>query len=359
MSEVPRKILIHDQLVSLIRDGIRKKRWDGHLPSESELCRDFQVSKMTLRKALAQLAAEKWIELGGRGKRHRIQRRFGKLRTPTDARTIRVLTPFRFSGWSSPEHTLLDSVTERVERSGFRMKVEHHPRLFERFQAATLARLDALPDTAAWVLCYSTPQIQKWFASHNRPAVVAGRVVDNLPLTSIYPDTEAGARHAAGLLVGRGHRELVYLRAKVTSIGELRASELFVAEAKRLGASARLVSYDRAREPISKLMAELLLSRPVPTAYYVGASEVALTVLCHLQATGFRVPRDVSLIAGWDDYHLDLTYPVIARYRTDGRLLGRRIGDAVMELVDHGLGRIRTIPIVPEFVPGGSVAACK
>jgi hypothetical protein len=43
-------------------------------------------------------------------------------------------------------------------------------RNFERFEPSRLARLDALPDTAAWLLFYSNESIQRWFVSQGRPA---------------------------------------------------------------------------------------------------------------------------------------------------------------------------------------------
>ena len=94
MPRTLRQITLHDQLVAALREAIDRARWSSHLPSESVLCREFQVSRMTLRKALSQLATEKWIALGGRGKAHQILRLArGKKQIHSSARTIRVLTP--------------------------------------------------------------------------------------------------------------------------------------------------------------------------------------------------------------------------------------------------------------------------
>jgi LacI family transcriptional regulator len=358
MAQLPHRISLHDQLVALLREGILASRWNDELPSEAELCREFHVSRMTLRKALAQLAVERWITLGGRGRFHGIYRKPLKREIAT-ARTIRVLTPFSSAGVGSIDHVLFETLSERVTKTGFRLEIEHHPQLFKSFQASKLARLDALPDTAAWVLFYATEPIQRWFASRRRPTVVAGRVHDSLPLSNIYPDTLAAARHAAGLLCSRGHGDLVYLIANLTSLGDRLASEVFVAEAQRLGARARVVNYDAGDPSVGKAMMDMLASRPRPTGYVTGASEVAITVLCHLQSAGVRVPANASVIALWDDFILDCTYPVIARYHTDGRAFGRHIGRTLLDLIRHGTGKVRSIPIIPEFVAGGSVGSGK
>ncbi len=309
---------------------------------------------MTLRKALAQLALERVIELGGRGCRHRIRRKV-KRQLPATARTIRLLTPFGMQRSGSINSVIINSFHDRVAALGFRLEIEHHPGIFERYQPAKLARLDALPDTAAWVLFYSNEQIQQWFVSRGRPTVLAGRAMEEIPLTTVFPDTEASGRHAAGLFYARGYREMVYLRAELTSLGDRLGSEAFVAEARRLGARARILTYGEHGPLVAKMMWDLIASRPRPTAYVVGASEVAITVLCHLLSAGIRVPADAGLIAMWDEHHHDLTFPTIARYRIDAGLYGRRMADAVLDVIHHGNVVVRRVPLIPEFVAGGSV----
>lgn len=357
MSQPPIRTTLHHQLVTLLRQGIDKGRWTGELPSEAELGREFQVSRMTLRKALAQLAAEEWIVLGGRGFPHRVLRRRRQRKSsivPT-ARTIRVLTPFGFSGWNTTAFELLETLTERVSASGYRVEIEHHRAVFEKFQASKLARLDALPDTAAWLLFYATAPIQRWFAASGRPTMVVGRIHESIPLSCIYPDTSAAAHHAAGRLYSCGHRDMVYFIENLTSLGDRMASEVFVAEARRLGARARIVNYEGDAPSIRNTVLDVMASRPRPTAFTSGSPGIAITVLCHLLSAGIRVPTEAAVLAMWDDVDLDVTLPTIARYRTDGKIMGRKIQLALMDLIRNGSGKIRSMPMMPEYVAGGSV----
>jgi DNA-binding FadR family transcriptional regulator len=129
MAEIPRRISLQDQVVELMRSGILGSRWQGHLPPESELCHEFQVSRMTLRKALAQLASERWIELGGRGRFHRICRRPRKAAAAV-GRTVRLLTPFSFAELSSSFHAIIKVITDRLAKNGYRLEIECHPGVF-------------------------------------------------------------------------------------------------------------------------------------------------------------------------------------------------------------------------------------
>jgi DNA-binding LacI/PurR family transcriptional regulator len=324
------------------------------MPSEAELCREFRVCRTTLRKALAQLAAERWIESGGRGRLHRILRRPRRKAVPT-ARTVRLLTPFGLVGWSSSLHQMIEELWARLSAAGYRVELEHHPGVFKRFQSAKLEHLDALPETAAWLVMYATEPIQRWFATRNRPTVLLGRAHEGVELSSIHPDAGAVARHAAGLLCARGHRELVYLIATLTSIGDRTLAEIFTAEARRLGARAEIVAYEAGEEGVTKAMKHLIAARPRPTGFAVGAPETAIATLCHLQAAGIRIPSEASVVCMWDDAYLGSTYPRMAHYRIDGQVFGRMVANAVLDLIRHGIGKVRTESIMPDYVPGGTV----
>ncbi|RYD69349.1 MAG: GntR family transcriptional regulator [Verrucomicrobiaceae bacterium] len=358
MKFLPQRISLTDQVVAAIRADIISARWTAELPSESELCRELQVSRVTLRRALAQLFMEKWIETGGKGRHHRILRVTPKPQAPP-SRTIRILIPFPSVRLGSTEHDILTSVSERMEGAGLRTELESLPRVFENFRARTLADLDAKPDTAAWILFYSTKEIQQWFATCGRPTVVAGRVYNNLPLSSIYPDSEAAARHVAGLLHARGHDDVIYLIANLTSLNDRLGADTFIAEARRLGMRARTVHYEADNESLGKVLKNAIASKPRPTGYVIGASERSITVLCHLLAAGIRVPAEANVVSLWDDYSLSCTHPTIARYRTDGRILGKHIGKTLLDQLRHGTGKIKTIPVMPEFLAGGTLGTLR
>lgn len=138
---------LHDQCVALLHEAICSARWKDEMPSEAELVRELNVGRMTLRRALSQLAAEGWIDLGGRGCRHRVKRR-AVLRAPANGKTFRVLTPYRFSELGSCNHQLLNETTERLGNSGYHLEIERHPGIFTRFDPKMAERLAALPGTA-------------------------------------------------------------------------------------------------------------------------------------------------------------------------------------------------------------------
>lgn len=351
MSLVPQRFSLSDQTVKILRQGIEGARWAGELPSEAELCRELQISRVTLRRALERLVSEGLIARGGRGCHHRI--RAGRaVRPAPSGTTLRLLTPYPLHAMGSVHHVVLDSLMERLGPLGYRVEFEHRPLLFKRHQPAELARLDALPDTAGWLLFFATEAMQRWFADCRRPCLLVGRAHEGVALPAVYPDTLASVRHAAGLLYQRGHRDVVYLRADFTSLSDRLGGELFVAETRRLGGRARVVTHAPEVAALRRQLDGLLAARPRPTAFYSGCPEHCLTVLCHLQSAGLRVPADIAILSGWVDEFLRYSVPSFAHYRVDGSELGRKAAALLTELLRDGPGKTRTLRVLPKFVPG-------
>ena len=353
-----RRFSLPAQAAEALRNGITDAQWQNRLPSEAELCRELQVSRGTLRKALAQLGAEGLIASAGRGLHHNI------LRTPRAAagsrgKVIRILIPEAPERLGELHLIICDSLRAHAGRGGYLVEFELHPRLFRlRTLAgleAYLSRLNALPGTKGWVVLGSSEIIQRWFSTRRLPCVVIGPPHPGVKVACVWPDTQASARHAAGLFHARGHRDIVYMSPKKTTLGDHRGAAAFLHEASRLGLNARVITHANGMETLCKAVDELLAERRPPTAFFHYSGYDCLTLLCHLQNSGRKVPRDISVIAGWAESFLTFTEPPITHYRIDGFATGRKIARMLIDQIERRAIAPRHAVILPEFIAGGTL----
>jgi DNA-binding GntR family transcriptional regulator len=75
ISPLPVRVSLVDQTVEMIRQLISSQRWTDLLPGEEAMRAQLGISRVTLRKALAELAEQGWITFGGRGSRHGVNSR--------------------------------------------------------------------------------------------------------------------------------------------------------------------------------------------------------------------------------------------------------------------------------------------
>ena len=345
---------LSEQATTYLRQGIREVRWRGELPSEVQLCREMQVSRVTLRAALTQLAEEKLIVPGGRGRHHRIRAR-KKASPRKEGHIVRFLSPYRWSQAGVSLMSLCEGIASRLGRQDYRLEIEIHPAIYTRDPARELKRLCELPDTAGWIISFGTEVIQRWVAQHDYPCVIVGYAYPEARISHVYPDTRAIARHAAGAFVRRGYRDLAYFIAELTSLGDRLASQAFVEEAARLGARAQIIQHSGEPSGLRSVLKQQLHAGPRGTAYFSTSPEHCVTILTTLLRAGLSIPKDAAVLCGQADPMLFYTAPTIAHYETEPAKLGRKAGSLFLSVLQEGKSRLRSTGMQAKFVSAESL----
>jgi DNA-binding LacI/PurR family transcriptional regulator len=353
MNALPQRQFLTDQAAALLREALARGQWGSTLPSEVELCRELQISRVTLRRSLRQLAQEGRIKFGGRGKHHRVLD--AKIRLPShQGHTIRLLSPYPRHQINASSQLVQNALHERLSKEGFSMHVEVHPGVYQRLAERDMARLLTLPDTGGWLLYLSTREVQEWFAKAGRPCVVLGRVHEGVELANVEFDFRSSCFHAAGLLLARGHTELCFLAPHPMTAGDKASAEGFCEGAAkgRPGGRATIVNYDTTVPDLCRALTGQMARRPPPTGILVAWPEHTFTVLGWLQRQGWRVPEDVAVISRSDDQYLNYSIPSVARYSVDSERMGRKAAELLLGQMRHGAGKIQSVRLMPEFIRG-------
>jgi DNA-binding LacI/PurR family transcriptional regulator len=357
MPDMPQRHSLVSQMADILRDGISRGIWRDRLPGERALCGQYQVSRNTLRAALGQLQRDKLIEaLHGSGNRilSKPRRQAGRLQS----RDVGLLSPEPLERLRPTQTLWIDELRAMLSERGCRLHVFHGRPYFRANPGPALERLIAENPHGCWILTLSNAAIQRWFARHDVPCVVAGSVHAGLDLPYRDLDHRAMCRHAAGVFLGLGHRKLALVITKSQLAGDLESEAGFVEgvqKSSHAGAEVQVCRHDGSVDGIGHAVRRLVEQRPPVTAVLVANAYHYLTVVTRLGQAGRRVPADVSVISRDDDLFLSYLVPGPARYAASSHALAKSLLRPVEELLEKAPPGRRGLRLMPEFRTGGSV----
>jgi LacI family transcriptional regulator len=359
MMELPKRASLVEQVANLVRRGLQQGDWADYLPGEITLSQQLKVSRPTLRAALEILQREGLIAVS-QGSRRSITGRPTRVAASSGKKTVAVMAGLPFHDLSPFSLYLINTLQEHLQDHGCKLHVHAEHRFGTNGSVRSIENLVAHTRADCWVLVGPSPVIVKWFAERNVPAIAAGGVEEGLDLPSMEVDNQAVARHAAGMFVRHGHTRI----ALVMSDWSFRPIE----EGFREGVATvktdapvelQVLRNNRAVQQIQAAMNSLFASSSRPTALLVVRPKHVLTIMSHLTNSGFRIPRDVSLISMGHHPFLDDMTPSVAHYAFNWSLFGKRFAQLTHQLLRRGALPSRQILIMPEFVEGGTLAEWK
>jgi hypothetical protein len=343
-----------DRVAGALRAALQRGLHRGALPPERRLCRDLGVGRSTLRDALAALTEEGHIAPGHRGRRRSI---LHAVRAPAPPSRVIMLTPFATADLPPFPLRLADELRSIFAAIPLPFDVRTS-RAFRAVRAdGFLRRLVRDEGPAVWLLLRAPARIQEWFDRNGVPAVVIGHPHPGVRLPAITENLRAAARHAAALLLSRGHKRLALLR-EAGDIAGHQLVEAILKEACARAAGAHLVveQHDGTAEGAAAAVDRIARPARRPTGLMVVDAYDAVTAVTGLARKGLRVPEDMSLVVLFDDASLDRLLPPLTRYRTSRTAMARWAAETAVALAS-GRPPPRRRPPIPAFVAGASVVA--
>ncbi len=358
-NSLPQRQSLVAQTVAFLNAQIDAVVWRDWLPSERSLCELLQVSRNTLRAALAQMRQDGRIRpvhgagnqiLGG--PRPKI--------SPPRSQDVALLTPEPIERLRPMQSLWIDDLRALLSERGVRLRVFHGHHYFSSNPGRALQKLVARNPHGCWVLMLAGEHVQRWFGKNAIPCVVAGSTHPGVDLPFRDLDHRAMCRHAAGVLLGLGHRRLALLTQKSRRAGDLASEAGFVEgvrQSRHPEADAMVIYHEESVSGIAQAVRRILKLQPAPTALLIVHPHTYLAVASRLAQSGVRVPAAISLISRDDDPFLSFIVPVAARYVIAPHLMAKSVVRPVLELLEGNPVTQRGSLIMPEFVRGESIAA--
>jgi DNA-binding LacI/PurR family transcriptional regulator len=209
-----------------------------------------------------------------------------------------------------------------------------------------------------WVLLSVDKDLQLWFSERRLPALVVGSCHPGVHLPSLDIDYRAVCRHAAGILLGKGHRRLALIVPDSGRAGDLASEAGFCEAVKRHSARdvthAQVVRHNGTVPGLQLKLDDLFRGPQPPTALLVAQGQHLIRVLVYLLRHGFTVPDAVSLIGRDRDLIFD---DAIAHYNYESDAFARRLSHLMLQMLGQGFLSPEPTLIFPKYLPAGTVRA--
>ena len=357
---LPQRLSLIAQTVESLRSGILAGHWREYLPSERKLCAQLQVSRSTLRSALKELERNGWLEVSER-QRRRIVKKVGLRKTGSTStkRVVRVITESPLFQMSPMTALVINVLRNTLNRAGIVVEIHEGRAFYSNRPARALKELVNSHPNSVWLLCYSKEQVEHWFVRQGLPCLVLGSSRPDMPLPSIDADYRAVGRHAGGVLLRKGHRNIALMLPQDVFGGDTDFEEGFREATAAMSDSGegfvQVLRHNETPDHLCSLVDRSLKGANPPTAFLVARPVHSLTVLVHLLHIGKKIPQDIAVIARDDDNYLSNIKPEITRYTLNTDQFTKRLSLAARQLAETGLLAAEPIRMMPEFISGETV----
>lgn len=331
-----------------LKEGILTQRWRGCLPSERKLAEVLQVSRPVLRTALGKLAREGWIRTAPR-RPAQITKRTA-LRPANRPLICLVSSTF---GRYAASRTLYENLYRTAGERDIRVTELYSRHEGRAGEQALRREIGKLRGVNCWVPLGVTKSLQGYFMRKGYPVLIMGHRHTGIELPSIDLDNRATCRHAAGILLGRGHRHLVLLLPQISRAGDAAGIEGFreaLAAHREKGVAGEVIETTHQAETICERLEGLLRRRSGPVGFIVLHPYVFLTLCLHLGRTGLSLPGDVSAISIYDHPCLKYIPCSVARY-SDASLFEQACALIVRQVLRPPLPAEETL-LIPNYIDG-------
>lgn len=348
------------QVTKAIVQNIERGTWVKELPPERYLAQNLQVSRRTLRSAIHILRKQKvLLTTPGLGSR------IASLGRPKPERTARhkvigLMMPESFDHMKPSTMVFIDKLRTLFYAKGFRLEVHVGHRYYSNRPSSALAELTTKYPADGWILVYSNSINQSWFKARRIPTVIAGTAHENVDLPDVDVDMIAACRHAANLLVQKGHRRLALIFEDPHLPNERKSEEGFREGARLLGkteVSIKIWRYPGDMQRVRHLAARLIRGPEAVSAVLVTNAYQYLALFSVLTRMGVRIPQDLSLISRNDEHFFQFLEPEPARYTCGPQTRAKAVLSVLLRAIQGEQLPKRHFWLVPDFITGATVAA--
>ncbi|MCM3724884.1 GntR family transcriptional regulator [Neobacillus cucumis] len=338
----------------IVKQEIKSSILDGtfqplqKISSESELMKQFGVSRHTVRAAIGELVNEGWLyREQGAGTFCADRKMDHRLTSGGKQKNIAIITTF-ISDYIFP--SIIRGAESYLSRHGYNVSLfstnndhENEKRILERILSEPFDGVIVEPTKSAT----SNPNINYYLniERQNIPYIMINAYYEELEPLSITMNDEKGGYIQAEHLIQLGHTNIVGF-FKTDDLQGAKRMKGFIKAHRNYGIPINpngIVTYntsEKATKPLEALAKFLSLDREVrPSAVVCYNDELAISLLDVLREKNIRVPEDLSLVGFDNSFMGKLTEVKLSTIDHPQSKMGETAAEIIVDLLKEKHGQ--------------------
>ncbi|MDZ7835680.1 MAG: GntR family transcriptional regulator [Alkalibacterium sp.] len=339
-----------------IKKAIEKEEYalGSKIPSEAELKTSYQVSRHTIRQAIAELVNDGYL-LKQQGSGTFVSDQYKTQIRPNGKKKIGVITTY-LSDYIFP--SIIRGIEEELAKhdyslmlSSTRNNVNNERTNLENMIAQNVDGLIVEPTKSNLM----NPNLNYYLSLSEKhtPLVMLNAAYDELDLPVIALDDVKAGMVATNHLIELGHTRIGMITKADDLQGKNRLKGYIKAlhQAQLTFNSDHILRYDTESKPyISDKMRQLLNSEEPPTAFVAYNDEIAVTLIKEIHEAGKSCPDDFSIVSHDNSFYSTLLPTVkLTSVNHPKEELGRAAAKWIVDAVE-GKAKNKSIIFEPELV---------
>jgi GntR family transcriptional regulator of arabinose operon len=349
---------LHIQVASLLKERIRSGAWSEGttLPSEKELCAEFDVARGTIRQALQTLENEGYLlREQGRGTFvHMAEINYSALRS----RRLAFVVPYVRDS-SIP--TILVGFQQVAEEAGFSVIFNHVNNDQAQQERVILKLIDEhVAGIALYPVNSENISLVEKLNNTGFPIVLIDRYLRGLSTDYVMTDHFDGSIRGTHYLFNLGHKRVGFVTwlSPAVSMEHRYLGYRQALSERGVAFDERLICHVEGYPVIDLTPLQKYLSGPNrPTAVVAANDQIAIGLYRAASSLSLKVPQDLSVI-GYDN--LDVTAhlePPLTTISQPFSSIGQVAADLLLRRIKGERGYFEQITLRPELVVRESCAA--
>src|SRR5690625_2356513 len=357
---------------STVKQSIKSKILDGtykpnqKISSESELMKEFGVSRHTVRLALGDLVTKGWLYREQGAGTFCADRTKNEPQTgPLQSKNIAIITTY-ISDYIFP--SIIRGAEKQLSEHGYNVSLfstnNNHDKEKKVLETILSQHFDGVivePTLSAT----TNPNINYYLnlESKNIPYIMINAFYDELEPISITLDDEKGAYLQTEHLIDLGHRNIVGFFKTDDKQGSKRMKGYLKAHRNHDIAiiPSNIITYKTAEKkikPLGKL--QKIISQNMsnwPTAIICYNDELAMKLLDVIREHQLSVPNDISIVGFDDSFLANVSEVKLTTIKHPQSQLGETAGKLILDMIKHnkaenteGANKHESVMFEPELI---------